>query len=158
MRAALVGILFSQDSVNIIVDNEQEDLRELDSDNDLSDDKDGEEEGDDDDEISEYILHPLLEELMDQCLDVWFSRHGYRSQDMAQGTKIEEPTIQKFSSMEYVVEFYEVGRLQMKKYPTIGVSPDGVAWVAIPKNEFEDQEMQFVCIEIKTREHKTQVG
>ena len=113
--------LFSQDSVNIIVDNEQEDLRELDSDNDLSDDKDGEEEGDDDDEISEYILHPLLEELMDQCLDVWFSRHGYWSQDIAQGTKIEEPTIQKISSMEYVVEFYEVRCLQMKKYPTIGV-------------------------------------
>ena len=97
------------------------------------------------------ICHPLLKELMDQCLDVWFSRHGYWSQDMAQGTKIEEPTIQKFSSMEYVVECYEVGRLQMKNYPTIGVSPDGVAWVVIPGDEFEDEEMQLACVEIKTR-------
>ena len=70
---------------------------------------------------------------------------------MAQGTKNEEPTIQKFSLMDNVVEFYEVGLLQMKDHPTIGVSPDGVAWVFVPGDEFQDQEMQLVCVEIITR-------
>ena len=70
---------------------------------------------------------------------------------MGQGTKNEEPTVQKFSSMDYVDEFYEVGLLQMKEHPTIGVSPDGIAWVVIPGDEFEDEEMQLACVEIKTR-------
>ena len=63
--------LFSQDSVNIIVDNEQEDLGELDDDKSDEEDNDGEEEVGEDD-IPKEVLHPLLEKLIDQCCGVWF--------------------------------------------------------------------------------------
>ena len=110
-----------------------------------------EEEEEEEEEIPKDVLNPLLKKLMDQCCNIWFGGHGSSSQDMAQGTKNEEPTIQKFSSVDYVIEFYEVGLLQMKDHPTIGVSPDGVARVFVPGDEFQDQEMQLVCVEIKTR-------
>ena len=70
---------------------------------------------------------------------------------MAYGLFDMEPTIQKFTSMDYVVEFYEVGLLQMRDHPTISVSLDGIAWVLIPGDEFENKEMVLVCVEIKTR-------
>ena len=70
---------------------------------------------------------------------------------MAQGTRNEEPTIQKFASIDYAVEFYEVGLLQMKDHPTIGVSPDGIAWVIISGDEFEENGQTLVYVQIKTR-------
>ena len=39
----------------------------------------------------------------------------------------------------------------MKDHPTIGVSPDGIAWVIIPGDEFKEDGQTLVCVEIKTR-------
>ena len=94
-RAIRESTLFSQDSVNIIDDNEQEDLGELDADDDESNEEEDEgveEEGEEEEEeIPEDVLNPLLKKLMDQCCTIWFGGHGSSSQDMAQGTKNEEP-------------------------------------------------------------------
>ena len=110
-----------------------------------------EEQEEEETEVPADVLNPLLEKLMDQCCSTWFGRHGSSSQDMAQGTKNEEPTIQNFASKDYVVDFFEDSLLQMRDHPTIGVSPYGIAWVLVPEDEFEEQEKQLACVEIKTR-------
>ena len=93
----------------------------------------------------------LVAPSMPPMLSTWFGRHGSSSQDMAQGTKNEEPTIQNFAAKDYVVAFFKVGLLQMKDHPAIGVSPDGIAWVLVPGDEYDEQEKQLACVEIKTR-------
>jgi len=99
----------------------------------------------------EDIEHGLLEELLDECLVSWFGRHSGGTSAMAEGTANEEPTAQKFSSMSFVKAFYDVGLLQWNKADYLGVSPDGVAIVKVPGEEYKELEEKRCCVEIKTR-------
>ena len=39
--------------------------------------------------------------------------------------------LKKLSEKDYVIEFYDVGLLQSKKYPFLGVSPDAIVKIKI---------------------------
>ena len=70
---------------------------------------------------------------------------------MADGTKNEEPTAQSFASLDFVVEFYEVGLLMWDKCKNIGILPDGIALVKIPSESLSNLTAQLAAVEIKTR-------
>ena len=42
------------------------------------------------------------------------------------GINNEYPTAEKLSKEDFLIEFYDVGLLQSKNYPFLGVLPDGI--------------------------------
>ena len=98
-----------------------------------------------------HISNELLQLMLDKSLHSWFARHGSGTSAMADGTKNEEPTSQSFASLDFVVEFYEVGLLRWDKCKNIGVSPDGIALVKIPSDSLSNLTAQLAAVEIKTR-------
>ena len=64
---------------------------------------------------------------------------------MKVGSDNEFPTAEKFSKEDFVTEFYDVGLLQSKEYPYLGVSPDGIAKIRLGNDS------PYACVEIKTR-------
>ena len=63
---------------------------------------------------------------------------------MISGTLNEEPTFDKLHHESFVVDTFEVGLLQNKNEPTIGVSPDGITLITI-----HDGTNVVGCVEIK---------
>ena len=70
---------------------------------------------------------------------------------MAQGSANEVPTAEHFATFDWVLDFYNVGLLEWKEAPYIGVSPDGIARINIESEVFTESEPQLACVEIKTR-------
>lgn len=105
---------------------------------------------DEDDVDDTDVPHEVLVHMFDKLIDGWFKRHISTSA-MAEGTKNEDPTAQKFAAMDFVLQFYEVGLLTWDEANYIAVSPDGIAWVKVPGDEHQDQEKQLAVVEIKTR-------
>ncbi len=87
----------------------------------------------------------IQKELMQSCLKSWFGRFK-SSTHMARGTSNEVPVALKFLQEDFVVDFFEVGLLQSKQHPFLGVSPDGVA---LTNNASVSNKV--ACVEIKTR-------
>ena len=84
-------------------------------------------------------------DFLSECLKSWFGRFK-ASTAMKLGTDNEEATATKFAQEDFVKSFFDVGLLQCKAAPHIGVSPDGVALL-----QFGEEEAFHACVEIKTR-------
>ena len=97
------------------------------------------------DDFEEYTLD-AIQELFAECQESWYGRHS-SNQAMKQGSVNEIPTVDAVCMKPFVLEFYEVGLLQWKTAPYLGVSPDGVLKIIVPS---EDDAM-MACVEIKTR-------
>ena len=88
---------------------------------------------------------------MDQCYNSWFGRHRDTqkqtsvSNQMRAGTKNELPTIEKLRSEEIVEGIFDVGLLQYKFCPFLGVSPDGIMTIKV------DELSECASLEIKSR-------
>ena len=87
----------------------------------------------------------IQKDLIESCLDSWFGRFKSNT-NMARGTSNEVPVALKFIQEDFVLDFFEVGLLQSKQHPFLGVSPDGVALINNASNI-----NKVACVEIKTR-------
>ncbi len=83
----------------------------------------------------------LLPKLLEDCIGGWHGRFK-SSLAMQRGTSNEAPTAHKFSLEPFVKSFFEVGLLQNKEFPHLGVSPDGAVMLT---------NGLVACVEIKTR-------
>jgi len=92
------------------------------------------------------VPNNLLESYMEECLGSWFKRHK-SSAAMQIGSANELPTVERFSTFSWVQDFWEIGLVQWKKAPFVGVSPDGIATITVN----DDDAPQIACVEIKTR-------
>jgi len=148
LSGTMAGLVFSRSSKlsthlpeDILYDSEEEEDDDTVLDPDLH--------SNDEDEV--HISDELKQLMLNKCIHSWFGRHQATTSAMAQGTKNEDPTAQKFASMDFVKNFYDVGLLKWDKAENVGVSPDGVAWVKIPGEAHTGLEKQLACVEIKTR-------
>ena len=106
---------------------------------------------DEDDEDEVNVSKELLQLMLNKCIDSWFGWHTATTSAMAQRTKNEEATAQKFASMDFVENFYDVELLKWGKAENVGVSPDGIAWIKVPGEDHMGLEKQLYCAETKTR-------
>lgn len=100
--------------------------------------------------------------LLNKCLKSWFGKH-VSTEAMRTGSANEVPTAARLAARPFIKEFYEVGLLELKEAPFVGVSPDGVAKLSFDPTEFDDdeddellslaggEETDYACVEIKTR-------
>lgn len=94
-------------------------------------------------ENEEHLLASVFENLMNS----WYKRHP-SSEVMKRGSLNEVPTVEQLETMEWVLEFYEVGLLESRETPILAVSPDGIARINVEGYE----ESQIATVEIKTRQ------
>ena len=123
-------------------------LRETSDANDLTAAASEEDSEDDESEPEEenQMPHPRSKlDLLRQCANSWFGRHP-SSKPMKKGTLNKVPTAEHIETYDWMLEFYEVGLLECKEFPFLGVSPDGVVRISVNGED----ESQIACIEIKT--------
>ncbi len=90
-------------------------------------------------------LDSLIEkDLIQSCLNSWFGRFKSTA-PMVRGSSNEVPAALKLAQEDFVMDFCEVGLLQHKECPFLGVSPDGVAMI-----NSAHITNKVACVEIET--------